>query len=294
VEQFLQQTINGLAAGSVLALLALAVTLLWGVLGILNFAHSQLLTAGAVGTWFAVGAGLPSVPAILAGVLVAVVVALVLNTAVVAPLRRRQAPEFAYVVATIGAGLIISQLLRAVFGPIQQPFPRGGFPAGNLELGSLIVPQLQVLVLAVGAAVMVALGLWLNRTRSGRALRTVAYSRETAELLGVRSTRVYALAFAVSGALAALGGTFVALDLGSLTYNVGDLLLLSVFTVVVIGGMGSPKGAMVGGLLLGLAQVYATVYVSSVFRQAVAMILILAFLMVRPNGIFGAEEATRV
>ncbi len=141
---------------------------------------------------------------------------------------------------------------------------------------------------------MGALTVWLHRTRSGRALRTVAYSREIAELMGVRSSRVHLLAFAVSGALAAISGTFIALDVGSLTYNFGDLFLLAAFTVVVIGGMGSPRGAMIGGLLLGLAQVYATAYASSVFRQAVAMILILGFLLLRPNGIFGAKETTRV
>ena len=294
MEQFIQQTVNGLSVGSVLALLGLGVTLVWGVLGVLNFAHAQILTWGAFGTWWALDRDIPVIPAILAGLVVGTALSLLLNATVVAALRRRQAPEFAFVVATIGVALILEELLRELTDAQTKPFPRDGFPTGAVEVGQVSVPGLQIVVLAVSVVVMFALVYWLNRTRGGRAVRTVAYSRETAELMGIDSRRVYMIAFAISGGLAALAGVFVSVDSANISFSTGDPLLLSAFAVMILGGMGSPKGAMVGGLVLGVAQVYATVYVSSVFRQAVAMLIILAVLLLRPQGLFGEPQAARV
>jgi branched-chain amino acid transport system permease protein len=294
MEEFVQQTINGLSVGSVFALLGLGVTMVWGVLGVLNFAHAQILTWGAFATWFALDADVPVLPAIAFGIVVAIAMSLALNATVVAALRRRQAPEFAFVVATIGVALILEEVLREITDAETRPFPREGFPTEALEIGAITIPGLQVVVLVVSVAVMTALAYWLNRTKSGRAVRTVAYSRETAELMGINSKRVYMLAFAISGGLAAIAGIFVAVDSANISFSTGDPLLLSAFAVMILGGMGSPKGAMVGGLLLGIAQVYATVYVSSVFRQAVAMLIILAVLLLRPQGLFGEPQAARV
>jgi branched-chain amino acid transport system permease protein len=294
MEQFIQQTINGLSVGSVFALLGLGVTMVWGVLGVLNFAHAQILTWGAFSTWFALERDIPVIPAIAFGIVVGIAMSLVLNGTVVAALRKRNAPEFAYVVATIGVALILEEVLRGLTNAETRPFPREGYPTGGVALGSVSVPGLQIVVLVVSVLVMVALAFWLNRTKGGRAGRTVAYSRETAELLGINSKRVYVVAFAISGGLAALAGIFVAVDSANISFSTGDPLLLSAFAVMILGGMGSPKGAMLGGLVLGIAQVYATVYVSSVFRQAVAMLIILAVLLLRPQGLFGEPQAARV
>jgi branched-chain amino acid transport system permease protein len=294
MEQFIQQTINGLSVGSVLALLGLGVTLVWGLLGVLNFAHAQILTWGAFSTMWTLDRDVPVIPAVAFGVVVGIALAVLINGTVIAALRRRQAPDFAYVVATIGVALILEEILRSRSNAQTEPFPREGFPTAGVTIGSISIPGLQIVILAVGIVVMTALALWLNRSRSGRAVRTVAYSRETAELMGINSRRVYMLAFAISGALAALAGVFVAVDTASISYSTGDPLLLSAFAVMILGGMGSPRGAMVGGLILGIAQVYATVYVSSVFRQAVAMLIILAVLLLRPQGLFGEPQAARV
>lgn len=294
MEQFIQQTINGLSVGSVLALLGLGVTMVWGVLGVLNFAHAQILTWGAFGSLLALEHGVPVIPAVLIGVVVGIVLSVVLNEVVVSPLRKRDAPEFAFVVATIGVAMILEEVLRWRSGAQTKGFPRDGFPTSSIDIGSISIPGLQVVILGVAIVVMAVLAYWLNRTRGGRAIRTVAYSRETAELMGINSRSAYAIAFAISGALAAVAGVFVAVDTASISYSIGDPLLLSAFAVMILGGMGSPRGAMVGGLILGIAQVYATVYVSSVFRQAVAMLIILAVLLLRPQGLFGEPQAARV
>lgn len=294
VERLAQQTINGLSVGSVFALLGLGVTLVWGVLRVLNFSHAQILTWGAFGTAFALNSGWPLPVAVAVGLAVAAGLSAVLELTLVAALRRRRAPEFAYVVATIGVALVLETVLRWRTDAQIRPFPRRGFPTGSVELGGLTVPRLQVVILVVAVAVMVALSLWVQRTKAGRALRTVAYSREIAELLGINARAVFLLAFAISGALAALAGTFVAADTAQISYSTGEPLLLVAFAVIILGGMGSVRGAVAGGLLLGLAQVYATVYVSSVFRQAVAYLVIIAVLVVRPSGLFGEPETARV
>lgn len=294
MERLIQQTINGLSVGSVFALLALGVTLVWGVLRVLNFAHAQILTWGAFGTVFALNSGWPVLVAIAFGMGVAVLISVVLDATVIAALRRRNAPEFAFVVATIGVALILEEVLRTRTDAQIRPFSREGFPTGSFQLGSIGIPRLQVVIFVVALVVMVALAAWLNRTRMGRAIRTVAYSSEIADLMGVNSRMVYVLSFAISGALAALAGVFVSVDTAQISYSTGSPLLLVAFAAMILGGMGSVRGAMVGGLVLGVAQVYATVYVSSVFRQAVAMLIILAVLIVRPQGLFGEPEAARV
>lgn len=294
MERLIQQTINGLSVGSIFAMLGLGVTMVWGVLRVLNFAHAQILTWGAFGVAFGVHAGLPVPLAILLGIAVAVAISIVLDRTVIAALRSRNAPEFAYVVATIGVALILTEILRWRTNSATEPFPRKGFPTDAVHVGNITIPRLQIVILALSFVIMLALAAWLNRTKTGRAVRTVAYSREVAELLGINSRFVYWLCFAISGALAAVGGIFVSVDTAQVSYSTGDPLLLIAFAVMILGGMGSVRGAVVGGLVLGIAQVYATVYVSSVFREAVAMLLIIAVLVFRPEGLFGKPEAVRV
>lgn len=294
MERLIQQTINGLSVGSIFALLGLGVTLVWGVLRVLNFAHAQILTWGAFATALAVNSGQHVLVAIAAGIASAVAISIVLDSTLIAALRRRGAPDFAFAVATIGVALILEEILRWRTDAETRPFPRAGFPTGTIELGSITIPRLQIVILVVAVVVMALLAAWLKGSRMGRAIRTVAYSRETADLMGINSRLVYLVAFSISGALAALGGIFVSVDNAQISYSTGSPLLLVAFATMILGGMGSVRGAMVGGLALGLAQVYATVYVSSVFRQAVAMLIIVLVLVVRPQGLFGEPEAARV
>lgn len=290
----MQQTINGLAVGSTYALLGVGVTLVWGVLGILTFAHAQILTWGTFAALLALNMGVPVPLAVLVGMVAAGVLSAVVDLVVLAPLRKRKAPEFSYVVATIGAGLILVTVLRWRTDAQIENFPRDGFPVGAIQFASQSVPRLQVVMLLLAIVAMLGLGYWLNRTRSGRSVRAVANNRETAELLGVNSQLVYSICFFVAGGLAAVSGIFVAVSAAQVSYSSGDGLLLIAFAVVILGGMGSVRGAIVGGLVLGIIEVYATAYVSSVFREIVAFATILLVLVARPSGFFGKKEATRV
>lgn len=293
-QRLIQQSVNGISVGSVYALLGLGVTLVWGVLRVLNFAHAQLLTWGAFGTAFGVNSGLPLPVAIILGAAVGGALAVVIDATVVTWLRQREAPEFAYVVATIGVAVILETVLKWRTNSQTERFPRDGFPTGRFLVGDISIPRLQVLVFVVSIVLMITLSVWLRQSRTGRSLRTVAYSPEIAALQGINTRASFALAFAISGVLAAVAGVFVATDTASISYSTGSPLLLVAFAAIILGGMGSVRGALVGGLVLGLAQTYATVYVSSIFRQAVAYLLIIAVLVLRPSGLFGEKETARV
>jgi branched-chain amino acid transport system permease protein len=290
----MQQLINGLALGSTYALLGVGVTLVWGVLGILSFAHAQMMTWGAFAAYLTLEWGYPVPVAIIAGMVVAAALSVAMDLGFFTRLRIEKAPEFAYVVVTIGFAQILGTIASARTDSQTLGFPRDGFPVDPLDIFGQNVPRLSIVMLVVSLAIVAGLTFWLNRTRSGMAVRAVAYSREIGELLGIDSRRVFALCFAVSGAMAALAGIFLSASSGQLSHSSNDGLLLIAFAVIVLGGMGSIRGAVVGGLVLGIVGVYATVYISPVFREAVAMLTIMLVLVLRPSGLFGEKVTARV
>jgi branched-chain amino acid transport system permease protein len=291
---FFQQLVNGIALGSVYALLALGVTLVWGVLNVLNFAHAQFITWGTFGTWLALEHGLPAPLAILVGVAVGAVLAVLLERLIISTLARRpHTNEFTFVVATIGVGLLLETLIQSLSGSAIDRFPLTGFPSGNLLVGSVGIPDLQILILAVTAVITVLLAAWLRYASLGRELRAVAYSREIAQLLGINARRVFMTAFLISGGLAALAGTFVSAETATVSYSSGDALLTLTFAAVVVGGIGSAPGAVAGGLLLGVGQVMLAGYFSSNFSNGFAYVLMAAVLLIRPTGLFKQEVVVR-
>ncbi len=290
----MQQLINGLALGSSYALLAVGVTLVWGVLNILTFAHAQMMTVGAFITMILLHRGYDMIPSVIGGMVVAGLVSALMDVALFTPLRIKKAPEFSFVVVTIGVAQIVTAIISLRTRSQTLPFPRRVFPVKPLELFGRNIPRLSIVMLVVSLVVMVLLGVWLQLTKSGTAVRAVAYSRETGELLGINSKLVFASCFFISGALAAISGIFLAASSGQLAHSSNDPLLLIAFAVIVLGGMGSIRGAVVGGLVLGIVSVYSTIYVSSVFREAVAMLTILAVLVLRPSGLFGGKATARV
>ena len=289
-----QQTINGIALGATYALLGLGVTLIWGVLRVLNFAYSQFIVWGTFGTLVGLENHWPTLVAVVVGMVVAGLLAVLMEVTVMQFMRRRDTSEFALVVATIGVYYVLSAVAQQRSHSRTEAFPIDRFPHGSIHVASLTVPSLQLLSLVISVVLMVVLGYWLTRTRVGRATRTVAYSAQTAELLGVNSRAIFALAVFISGCLAAVAGIFNAATIATLSYSDGDQLLVVAFAVIVLGGMGSVRGAVVGGIALGLMQVYTTLYVSGIFSNAITYLLIVVVLIIRPNGLFGVPEEARV
>ena len=291
---FFQQLVNGVSLGSVYALLALGVTLVWGVLNVLNFAHAQFITWGAFGTYLALEHHISVALAILIGMATGAALAVLLERVIISVLvRRPQTNDFTFVVATIGAGLMLETLVQQLSGSAIDQFPAQGFPSGSWTVWSVSISQLEVTVLAATVLITVALGFWLRYTSLGRELRAVAYSREIAQLLGINARRVFITAFVISGALAALAGIFVSAETVTVSYSTGDALLTLTFAAVVVGGIGSVPGAVVGGLLIGVGQVMLAGYFSSNFSNGFAYVLMAAVLLIWPTGLFKQEVVAR-
>jgi branched-chain amino acid transport system permease protein len=294
VSYFAQQLVNGIALGSVFAVLALGVSLVWGVLDVLNFSHAQFMTWGVFGTAFGISHGLPVVVSIVVGMLTGAALAVIVEEAVITPLKRRaHVDASSIVVATIGVAIVLETVIKKLTHSELRSFTSEGFPSGSIPVAGISIGLLPLAIFLTSVVVMVALALWLARTRLGRELRTVAYSRERAEMVGINPRTSYVIAFVISGALAALAGTFVGAETAVISYSSGDGLLLITFAAVVIGGMGSIPGAVLGGMVLGIGQVLTAAFISQSVSDVLAFGLMVIVLLVRPTGLLRRQAVSR-
>ena len=288
---FLQQLLNGLVMGSVYALFALGFTLVFGVLHILNLAHGAVFMWGAfIGLYAMTLLHLPLLLAMLVAVLLAGVLSVAIDVVAFRPLRRRNAPEFSAIVSSIGAGLVLIALAQRASNTQVMRFPFGAFPVDLYEFAGLRVSLLQLTIVGTVAAAVTALIAFVFRTRFGRAIRAVAVAPRTASLLGVDPQVAYFLTFFISGALAGLAGVLIGLAYNSVHFLMGESLLLKAFVIIVLGGLGSVGGAVVGGLLLGMVHTMTVAFISSELADVVIFALLFALLLVRPQGLFGTTQ----
>ena len=291
----MQQVLNGIFAGSIYALFAIGFTLVFGVLDRLNLAHSAVFTAGAfIGIELVAELGLSIWLAIPAVLVVGALLGLVIERVAFRPLKGRPDAHFAGLISSIALGGMVAALLLARYGPDTRRFPADAFPSTEFSLGGVRVTLLQLVILGVSLGLMLGLAYLVNRTRLGRGMRAVAENPHAARVLGVDVDRVTAVTFALSSALGAVAGVLLAFYVNSAQMTMGFNIELKGLAVIIVGGMGSLKGAMVGGLALGLAEVFAVQYVGSSWRDVVAFGLLFTVLLLRPQGLFGARQVREV
>ena len=288
---FLQLVANGLVTGSVYAIAAVGVSLVYGILRLVNFAYGDMMAFGAL---FAYGVDGPlhqsMVVATLAGMAATAALALALDVVLWKPLRARRAGFMSLFLASIGLALVLRQALLLAAG--SQPRTYDVNPYRVFVLGSVRLSEQQLIAIATAAATIVAVGLFLALTTVGRVLRAMADDRSLAAVAGIDVGRATRLAWLISGLLAGLAGVLAALVEYSFDPNFGFQLLLPVFAAVVLGGIGSAYGALAGGLALGLAQEVSTWSgfaggVNPVYKPVVAFAVLAVALMLRPQGFFG-------
>jgi len=285
MELFAQQVFNGLVTGSVYSLVALGLTLIFGTMHVPNFAHGQLFMFGAYLSYALVmRAGLHYWAAMAVAVAVLAVAGAALERLVFRPLR--QAPPLNSMIAALGMMLFLEALAQAIWGP---EFRHVDTPYGNVvSLFGLPVAAHRLILLAAASASMIGLLLFLTRTTAGAAIRATAQDPEGALLVGIDTSRVSMVTFAISSAMAAVAGALIAPI--SLVYPaMGALVTLKAFVIVVLGGMGSVTGAMVGGYLLALAESLGGTYVSSTYQDLVAFVVLALVFTFRPTGLFKAS-----
>jgi branched-chain amino acid transport system permease protein len=310
INQFWPATVDGLSLGAIYALVALGYTMVYGVLRLINFAHSEIFMIGTVAALFTIttiGVSAPLSGLALIGMLVllAVVAMLVAGASAVAleyvayrPLRRRGAGRLAALISAIGASLFLQQLFALVVIPrlFDRPQEGGRLPVQSpdwverrdvISIGDLVVRNDKLLIMIAAVLMMVALDQFVRRTKLGRGIRATAQDPETAVLMGVNIDRIVTATFAIGGAMAGVAAALYLMRFESTNYFVGFLLGIKAFTAAVLGGIGNLRGALVGGFALGLIELYGSVLFGSEWRDVVAFSVLVLVLMFRPSGILG-------
>lgn len=282
-----QNLIDALALGSLYALIALGVTVVYTVMGMMNFAHGELIMLSAYALY--VLAGLPFAAALGGALVTGVLIAVAAERVAFRPVRR--ADLSAQLVTSLAVATILQSVVTAAVNARPQSVATPALISESTELGVVSVPNLEFLTLGLTACVLGGLGWLLYRTDAGLAMRAAAENFEMARLLGVRADRVIGLSFAVSGALAAAVGVLLVMQTGQVSPAMGLTPVLVGFVAVTIGGFGKMFGAVVGGLLLGIASSMLGAYLPeglAPFRDAIVFSLPIAILIVRPQGLLGA------
>jgi branched-chain amino acid transport system permease protein len=296
--QFWQLTVAGLAIGSLYALIALGYTLVYGVLQLINFAHSEVFMSGGFGGLFLVRAlvgdkapgGLAAVgitvAGILAGGLAGAAAAFALERTAYRPLRRRGAPRLAYLISAIGASLFLMNLAGKEFGRLAIPMPPIYHSGTVFRVFGAAVSTNQLVIAGAGLVMLIGLDRLVAKTRLGQGIRAVAQDAETASLMGVDINRVITLTFVIGGLLGGAAGFLYGLVF-NVQFNMGFIPGIKAFTAAVLGGIGNVRGAVLGGLVLGLVENYGVACANSSYRDIIAFMILVLVLLVRPSGILG-------
>jgi branched-chain amino acid transport system permease protein len=289
-----QQFANAISLGGLYALFALGFTLVFGVLNVVNLAHGSIFMLGAYAALEAVLLfHLPLLAAILVAVVVTSIAGWILDRLILAPLRARQAPHLAPMIATIGLAITVNSVVEGSFGAANLRFPSEVLPAENFTLGAMQISWLELKIIFLALVLMGALLWGLKKTRIGRALRALAESAKAAALLGVDVEGLFRATSMLASALGGVAGVLIALYSNALFPNMGQPMLHKGIAVVILGGMGDIRGALLGGFFLGCAEVFSVAYIGSTTRDAVAFGLLFAILLLRPQGLFGHAAQRR-
>jgi len=290
-----QQLFNALSLGCVYALFALGFTLVFGVLGVVNLSQGAVFMVGAYAALTAITKlDAPLWLAILGAFVFSGLVGLLIDRLVLKPLRRRDAPHLIPMIATIGLAIAINSLVQGLFGAENQRFPSEVLPQESLQLAGVSVTVLELGIIVVSFALMALLMVTLRRTQLGRALRAIAESPKAARLLGINVDGLFMLTSFVAAGLGGISGVLIGLYSNALFPLMGQPMLHKGIAVIILGGMGDIRGAMLAGLFLGFAEVLSVAYIGSDMRDAVAFGLLFLVLLVRPKGLFGSVQERKV
>ena len=302
---FFQELVNGVTTGALYALIALGFSMVYGVLKLLNFAHGDLYMVGAYIGFFIIqffgGAAdvRIAVPLLLA-IMFVVAAGLVggLGVAIERFAYRplRDAPRIAPLITAIGISFFLENAALLLFGAQFRIYNTADFISlsSGIQIGSVTIDSVQILVLVLGLLLMTGLQLLVNRTRLGRQMRAVAVDREAAEMLGINVNFVIAATFFLGSALAGVAGVMAGLLFNQVTNTIGFIAGLKAFTAAVVGGIGSIPGAMLGGLVIGVAESFVTGYISSTYSNLIVFGLLIVVMLVRPSGLLGRVQLQKV
>jgi branched-chain amino acid transport system permease protein len=288
--QFLQFLFSGVTVGATYALAALGFTLIYNASNVINFAQGEFIMLGGMLAVLFTQAGLPLPVALVLAIIVPAIVGVLIEKLAIEPVKG--AETVTLIIITIGASLVIRGLVAVFLGKNTHSLPPFSGDTPIEILGATLLPQ-SLWVLGVTALVVVALWYFFNRTLQGKAMLATSFNRLAAELVGINTSWVLFMSFAMSAALGALGGILLT-PITMTSYDVGIMLGLKGFVAAVLGGLGNGLGAVVGGLLVGVLEAMGAGYISSAYKDAIPFVLILLILFFMPRGLFGGKSTDRV
>ncbi|TAK48209.1 MAG: branched-chain amino acid ABC transporter permease [Xanthobacteraceae bacterium] len=279
-----------MTVGATYALAALGFSIIYNASGIINFAQGEFMMIGGMAAVFLAAAGIPLPLAIVLAVCIVALTGLIIEKLMIEPAR--DAEIVSIIIITIGISMILRGLVEVFLGKANHALPSFSGEKPLAVLGATILPQ-SLWVLGVSTLLVVVLGFFFGRTRTGKAMLAASYNRLAAQLVGVNTNSVLLLSFILSATIGAIGGILIA-PIATTSYDAGLMLGLKGFVAATLGGLGNGLGAVVGGLFLGLFEAMTAGYISSAYKDAAPFILILLILTFRPQGVFGAKQTDRV
>jgi branched-chain amino acid transport system permease protein len=300
MSEFLQQLINGIAWGSIYALIALGYTMVYGVLRLINFAHGDVYMVGAFAGFYAVrwlNMGeeptlFGAVVVFLFSMLVCALLGFVIERGAYKPLRK--APRLTALITAIGVSLFLENAGQLIFGADPKFFPQIITKQDVISSGGIILTNQQLIVIAVSLFLMASLQLFIQKTKTGKAMRAVSFNREAASLMGISVDKIISITFVIGSALAAAAAILVALTNPKIEPLMGIMPGIKAFVAAVLGGIGNIPGAMLGGMIMGVAEVMVVGYVSSTYRDAIAFAILILILLFKPSGLMGVFTGEKV
>lgn len=288
VDILIQQTLNGLSIASVITLIAVGVTLIFGLTGIINFAHGEFLMVGSVVTWLAVSNGIPFPVAMILAVVAVALMGLALERGIFRWTLERPTNGF---IVSLGLTVVLQHVVILLFNANQKSIPR---PLDVVwDVGGVRIASVRLMVIAITVAVVAACYVMITRSRYGRALRASVEDRDTAALMGIPVRRYITAVFVLGSALAGLGGALL-IALFPITPFTGGTMVMKGFAVALIGGLGNLRGAVVAGLILGIVEGFSAGYGLSQWTDAYSFGLMILVLLFRPNGLFGGTSGPKM
>jgi branched-chain amino acid transport system permease protein len=306
---FFDQLVAGLTLGSLYGLIALGYSMVYGILKLLNFAHGEVFMIGSYAGYFTLsalgGAVSPNVNVAFlivlmfgAGMLASGALGVTIERFAYRPLREKRAPRIAPLISALGVSFCLQQIAVLCFGSPPKQYNSFSLSGGSLfhsiTIGSFVIQYMQLFVIVLAAALMVLLTLFVTRTQIGRAMRATSFDIEAASMMGIDVDRVIVVTFLVGSVLAGAAGVMNGLIFQNVDAYVGFQVGLLAFTAAVVGGIGSLPGAMLGGLAIGLGRAFSIGYVSSAYQDVIVFCILIAFLLLRPSGIFGVPAPQKV
>jgi len=291
--EFLQQVINGLSLGFVYALIAIGYTMVYGIIGLINFAHGDIFMVGAYfGFFAATNLKLSFIPTLLIAMVGAALVGVIIEKIAYKPLRK--SPKMSILITAIAMSVLLENIVRLKMSSDPQTYPDTLLPQKVIHFAGLSIDNRQLIIILISILLVIILQFIVFKTKTGKAMRAASFDKDAAALMGINVNYIISVTFAIGSALAGAAGVLVGILYSSIDPYMGIMPGLKAFVAAVLGGIGIIPGALWGGLIMGLAETFSKVYISSSYSDAIAFSILIIILIFKPSGLLGKKTREKV